>query len=145
MVFEAILAQVPLFSHLSDEELTKLTEKIRRRRFEKDQIIFHKNDAGSTLYVIMSGKVKFVLPSADGDNVLVALLSTGDFFGELSLFDGEPRSATSIAVEPTDILTLAQPDFFQYLTENSSSSQEIMAELSLRPRRTDELLSDASF
>ncbi len=61
----------------------------------------------------MSGKVKIVLPSPDGEHVLVALLSTGEFFGELSLFDGAPRSATTIAAEPTDLLTLNRADLFQ--------------------------------
>ncbi|HBK78613.1 MAG TPA: Crp/Fnr family transcriptional regulator [Nitrospinae bacterium] len=145
MVFEGILAQIPLFSHFGDEELTELTSKLHRRRFEKDQILFHKNDPGSTLYIIISGKVKIVLPSAEGDNVIVALLSTGDFFGELSLFDGEPRSATTIAVDSTEILTLAQEDFFRYLSLNPRASKEILGELSRRLRRTDELLSDAAF
>ncbi len=145
MVFESILAQVPLFSHLPDEGLDELGGKLQRRRFEREQIIFHKNDPGSTLYIIISGKVKIVLPSAEGEAVLVALLSTGDFFGELSLFDGEPRSATSIASEPTDILTLDQKDLFEYLRGNPNAAEEIFSELSLRLRRTDELLSDAAF
>ncbi len=145
MVFESILAQVPLFSHLPDEGLDELGGKLQRRRFESEQIIFHKNDPGSTLYIIISGKVKIVLPSAEGEAVLVALLSTGDFFGELSLFDGEPRSATSIASEPTDILTLDQENLFEYLRGNPNAAEEIFSELSLRLRRTDELLSDAAF
>ncbi len=145
MVFESILAQVPLFSHLPDEGLDELGGKLQRRRFEREQIIFHKNDPGSTLYIIISGKVKIVLPSAEGEAVLVALLSTGDFFGELSLFDGEPRSATSVASEPTDILTLDQEDLFEYLRGNPNAAEEIFSELSLRLRRTDELLSDAAF
>ena len=144
-MFEAILAQVPLFKHLPDEGLSDLGKKLRQRRFERDQIIFHKNDPGSTLYIIISGKVKIALPSAEGENVLVALLSTGDFFGELSLFDGEPRSATSIAAESTDILTLDQADLFEYLMGNPMAAKEIFAELSMRLRRTDELLSDAAF
>jgi CRP/FNR family transcriptional regulator len=134
-----------LFKHLPDEGLTDLGKKLRQRRFERDQIIFHKNDPGSTLYIIISGKMKIALPSAEGENVLVALLSTGDFFGELSLFDGEPRSATSIAAEPTDILTLDQGDLFEYLMANPMATKEIFAELSLRLRRTDDLLSDAAF
>lgn len=144
-MFESTLAQVPLFSHLPDEGLAELAAKLQRRRFEHDQIIFHKNDPGSTLYIIISGKVKIALPSSEGENVLVALLSTGDFFGELSLFDGEPRSATSIATEATDILTLDRDDLLNYLTENPKASAAILAELSIRLRRTDELLSDAAF
>lgn len=144
-MFEAILAQVPLFSHLPDDGLSVLASKLNRRRFEREQIIFHKNDPGSTLYIIISGKVKIVLPSTDGENVLVALLSTGDFFGELSLFDGEPRSATAISAESTEILTLDQKDLFDYLAENPEAAVAILNELSLRLRRTDQLLSDAAF
>lgn len=144
-MFESILAQVPLFSHLLNEGLDQLATKLHRRRFEHDQIIFHKNDPGSTLYIIISGKVKIALPSSEGEHVLVALLSTGDFFGELSLLDGEARSATAIAAEDTDILTLDRDDLLLYLSENPKASTVILSELSLRLRRTDELLGDAAF
>ena len=77
--------------------------------------------------------------------MIVALLSTGDFFGELSLFDNESRSASAVAAETAEMLTLDQPEFLHYITENPKVSISILAELSLRLRRTDELLSDAAF
>ncbi len=145
MGFEAILSQASLFSHLPNEALNQLSGQLQHRRYEREQIIFHKNDPGSTLYIIIAGKVKIILPSPEGESVIVALLSTGEFFGELSLFDGAPRSATAVASEPTEILTLDKGDFNRYLLENPRAAVVILSELSLRLRRTDELLSDAAF
>ncbi len=145
MVYETILSQVPFFSDLPSDTLAGLSERFHRRHFGKDQVIFHKDDVGSTLYIIMAGKVKIVLPSAEGENVIVAILSTGDFFGELSLFDGEPRSATAISTDSSEILTLDQEDFIRYIKANPDASIAILSELSLRLRRTDELLSDTAF
>lgn len=145
MTYESLLAQIPFFSQLPAEAISDLSRRINRRRYEKDHIIFHKDDPGSTLYVILSGKVKITLPSPEGENVIVAILSTGDFFGELSLFDGEPRSATATATEISEMLTLAQKEFIHFIAENPRVSANILAELSRRLRRTDELLSDAAF
>ncbi|MBI3024328.1 MAG: Crp/Fnr family transcriptional regulator [Candidatus Tectomicrobia bacterium] len=89
--------------------------------------------------------MKILLPSPEGENVIVALLSTGEFFGELSLFDGAPRSATAAAAESTEILTLDKDDFNRYILENPKAALTFLAELSLRLRHTDELLSDAAF
>ncbi|MDA0999977.1 MAG: Crp/Fnr family transcriptional regulator [bacterium] len=145
MAYESLLSQIPFFSQLSPESISELSRRINRRRYEKDQIIFHKDDPGSMLYIILSGKVKITLPSPEGENVIVAILSTGDFFGELSLFDGESRSATATATEISEILTLDQKEFIHYISENPKVSINILAELSRRLRRTDELLSDAAF
>ena len=143
MAFETVFAQVPFFAQLSSSSLSELSSQLNRRRYERDQTIFHKNDEGSARYIILSGKVKIILPSPEGENVIVALLSTGDFFGELSLFDNESPSASAVAAETAEMLTLDQPDVIGYVTENPKASISILAELSLR--RTDELLSDAAF
>lgn len=145
MGFESVLGQVSLFAHLPNETLKFLGSQLQHRRFDREQIIFHKNDPGSTLYIIISGKVKILLPSPEGENVIVALLSTGEFFGELSLFDGAPRSATAVAAESTEILTLDKDDFNRYILENPKAALSFLAELSLRLRHTDELLGDAAF
>jgi len=145
MGFESVLGQVSLFSHLPNESVEALGKQLQHRRYDREQIIFHKNDPGSTLYIIISGKVKILLPSPEGENVIVALLSTGEFFGELSLFDGAPRSATAVSADSTEILTLDKDDFNRYILENPRAALVILSELSLRLRRTDELLSDAAF
>ncbi len=137
MAFETVLTQVPFFAQLSPSSLSDLSNQLHRRRYERDQTIFHKNDAGSALYIILSGKVKIILPSPEGENVIVALLSTGDFFGELSLFDNESRSASAVAAETAEMLTLDQPEFLHYITENPKVSISILAELSLRLRQKE--------
>ena len=145
MGFETVLGQASLFAHLDAAHLRALAQQLQHRRYDQEQIIFHKNDPGSTLYIIIAGKVKILLPSDEGENVIVAMLSTGEFFGELSLFDGAPRSATAVACEATEILTLDKDDFNRYLLDNPRAALVILSELSLRLRRTDELLSDAAF
>ncbi len=144
MVYESVLAHIPFFEQLPPRALGDLSQKLQRRRYTRNQIIFHKNDPGSTLYIIISGKVKIILPSPKGESVLVAILSTGDFFGELSLFDKERRSATAIAAESLETLTLDQTDFIHCIMENPKAVLAILAELSFRLRRTNELLIDSS-
>ena len=144
MVCEPVLAHIPFFDNSPPRALGDLSQKLQRRRYTRNQIVFHKNDPGSTLYIIISGKVKIVPPSPEGESVLVAILSTGDFFGELSLFDKERRSATAIAADPLETLTLDQTDFIHYIMENSKAVLAILAELSYRLRRTNELLIGSS-
>ena len=70
-------------------------------------MIFHQGDPGDSLHVVASGAVKIVLPSAEGEEAIIATLRPGDFFGELALLDGATRSATAAALEPTETLVLA--------------------------------------
>jgi CRP-like cAMP-binding protein len=85
------------------------------RRFRRNEVIFHQGDPGDSLHVLASGAVKIVLPSAEGDEAIIATLTPGDFFGELALLDGAPHSATATAVEPVETLSLARAPFQQLL------------------------------
>ena len=82
---------------------------MRRRRFRRNEVIFHQGDPGDSLHVVASGAVKIVLPSAEGEEAIIATLRPGDFFGELALLDGAPRSATATALEPCETLVLPRP------------------------------------
>ena len=87
------LAKVPFLVDLSVEEMDELARCLRRRRFRKGEVIFVQGDPGSSLYLIEAGQVKISLASPEGREMTLALRGPGDFFGELSLLDGEPRSA----------------------------------------------------
>ena len=95
-----------LFAKVSDPQLEQLARVLRRRRFRRNEVIFHQGDPGDSLHVVAAGAVKIVLPSAEGDEAIIATLRPGDFFGELALLDGAPRSATAIALEPSETLEL---------------------------------------
>jgi CRP/FNR family transcriptional regulator, cyclic AMP receptor protein len=142
---QSLLAQVPLFSGLAPGELHGLTTLIRRHRYEEGEVIFHEGDAGTALYIIEKGEVKIVLGSAEGKEVVLSLLGPGDFFGELALLDGEPRSADAVAMETSDLLILQRHDFLRFVAEQPQVAVNLLAVLSRRLRRVDQLVLDAAF
>ena len=89
------LRQCPLFFGCERGVLESVASHLRVRRFRRNEVIFHQGDAGDSLHIIASGSVKIVLPSAEGDEAIIATLHPPDFFGELALLDGQPRSATA--------------------------------------------------
>ena len=108
----SILKHTRIFADLDDQTLVYLAHVSHIRNVSKGQAIFYQGDPGDGLYVIASGGVKVVLPSAEtGDQAILATLGRGDFFGELALLDGGAHSASVITLEPTEALVLACPDF----------------------------------
>lgn len=102
------LSLVPLFRDVSAADLAMLAGAVRSRRFRRGEVVFHQGDPGDALYVVVEGRVKITLPSDTGDEAILATLRPGDFFGELSLLDGAPRSATAVALDPTETLVLGR-------------------------------------
>jgi len=145
MATRGLLAQVPLFSGLNPGELDGVAALIRRHRYTAGEIIFHEGDAGTALYIIEKGEVKIVLGSAEGKEVVLSLLGPGDFFGELALLDGEPRSADAVAMEAAELLILQRQDFLRFVAEQPQVAINLMAVLSRRLRRIDQLVLDAAF
>lgn len=139
------LGRVPFFSILDHADLTELAAGAQRRKFPARQVIFYADDPGSTLYLIESGRVKIVLPSEEGEEVILALLGPGDFFGEMSLFDGRPRSATAVASEPTEVMMLTRDHFLAVVERHPKVALSIISALSQRLRRADEMVGDVIF
>ena len=105
------LQSVPIFSDLSDETLKKIAEKMVSRSYDKGQMILLEDAAGETFFVMTSGSVKVTRLSDDGREVILAILGEGDFFGEMSLLDGEGRSANIVSIDESEVLTLTRADF----------------------------------
>ncbi len=145
MAILELLAEVPLFAGLTPEEMRSLGALLRRRRYATGEVIFHEGDAGTDLYIIENGEVKIVLGSAEGQEVVLGLLGRGDFFGELALLDGEPRSANAVAREACDLLLLGRQDFLQFLVDEPQVAVTLLAVLSGRLRQTDQIVHDAAF
>ncbi|MBX5490344.1 MAG: Crp/Fnr family transcriptional regulator [Chloroflexi bacterium] len=142
---DRLLSQVPLFAELPPDRIRELAQMCRRRTYQRGETIFHKGDPASGLYVITDGQVKIVLPSETGEEALLAVLEPGDFFGELALFDGQPRSATVVAVKRAEALLLPRDDFLGFVARNPEVAIALFAVLSRRLRATDELIEDAVF
>ncbi len=125
----------PLFRHCDDESLRAVVGTMRQRHFRRNEVIFHQGDPGDSLQVISSGSVKIVLPSSEGDEAIIATLHEGDFFGELALLDGEPRSATAAAVEPTETWSLPRDSFVELLDGRPGLRDALLRALSAELRR----------
>lgn len=140
-----LLKRAPLFSSLGFPYVQQLSYKLKIRSYNQGETIFHKGDSGSTLYIIKSGKVTITTSSSQGEEVILAILTQGDFFGELSLLDEGPRSANAIAVETTTVLCLERTDLIDIIHEEPDVAVELLSTLSKRVRHTNILLEDAIF
>ena len=109
------LDAIPLFAHLDEEGLARIAEVARERPYPKNSVILFEDDPGDALYVVVSGRVKVVLIGEDGREVILSTMDKGDFFGEMSLIDDEPRSAHVIAMENSRLLVLRRDDFHRCL------------------------------
>ncbi len=130
-----LLRSCALFAHVPDEGLRAIAGQMRRRRFRRNEVIFHQGDIGDSLQVVASGAVKIVLPSADGDEAIIASLHPGEFFGELALLDSSPRSTTATALEPTETLALPRTPFLRLLTEDPALVTALLHALAEELRR----------
>jgi len=125
----------PLFAPCPDGVLADVGRRLRHRHFRRNEVIFHQGDPGDALHVITSGSVKIVLPSPEGEEAIIATLRAGDFFGELSLLDGEPRSATAVAVEASETLSLPRNVFRELLDAHPELRDALFAALTQLLRR----------
>jgi len=129
------LGRCPLFSGCQLDVLSTVASRLRLRRFRRSEVIFHQGDAGDSLHIIASGAVKIVLPSAEGDEAIIATLRPPDFFGELALLDNQPRSATATAVEPTATLALSRSNFLELVNAHDQLRDALLAALVSELRR----------
>jgi CRP-like cAMP-binding protein len=129
------LARCPLFAHADERILQSLANRLRRRRFRRNEVIFHQGDPGDSLHVVASGALKIVLPSAEGEEAIIATLRPGDFFGELALLDGAPRSATATALEPSETLVLPRQVFADLLDTLPGLRDALLSGLAKELRR----------
>jgi CRP/FNR family transcriptional regulator/CRP/FNR family cyclic AMP-dependent transcriptional regulator len=139
------LENVPLFAALDAEGLREFAAAVKRRAFRTGEVIFHRDDSGQVLYVIQSGKVKIYITSPDGQEVSLAVFGPGDYFGELALVDGQPRSASAVAIEPVETFALQRTDFIKAVMHHPRIAIQLMTVLSRRLRQTDAMIEDLLF
>lgn len=142
---QGFLQRTPLFQHLDAEEIARVAGICTEKRIERGRAVFHEADPGGSLYVIVAGSIKILITAEDGREHILGILGQGDYFGELSLIDREPRSATAIALDTTQMLTIERADFVRLLRESPGISLHIMEELTQRLRRTDKHVETLAF
>lgn len=136
------LGHVPMFRVLAPEVRLVLAERTKRRIFAPGEFILHQGDPGSTLFVVLRGLVKIAITTTSGSELVLALVSGGQFLGEMSLLDGQPRSATAVALETSEVVLLTREAFLACLRIYPEATVSLLAELSARLRRTNRLISE---
>ncbi len=140
-----MVRRAPLFAALDDTAAGDLLQSMTHTRMERGDVLFREGDQGDRLYVITEGKIKLGRSSADGRENLLAILGPGEMFGELSLFDPGPRTATATAVAETQLVGLGHDQLQAFLTAHPHVAATLLAALARRLRRTNENLADLVF
>jgi len=140
-----LLRRVPVFTNLAEEDLERVVEVAVPRRFETGEMVFRERDEGDTCYVIRDGRARAVRSHPDGRSITLADCGPGDIFGELAMFDQEPRSATVEVLEPTEVIAILGADMRRLMAEQPSIAVKLIASLAQRLRATNERLARQSF
>jgi CRP-like cAMP-binding protein len=136
-----LLRNVPIFSELNEPDLATLAKVATRRRYPKDTVVFFENEEGDFFFMILEGRIKVTILGDDGREIILSVLSAGDFFGEMALLDNEPRSATAIAVEESELLSLHRTDFQNVIADNRGIMSALIRILTARLRRANHQIS----
>jgi CRP-like cAMP-binding protein len=145
MIVKKLLKQIPIFADLADEEIEMLGQVAKAVNYLADEIILSEDDPGDTLHVIIEGRVKVVLWGEDGREVVLSILRQGEFFGEMSLLDEEPRSANVIALEDTKTMSIHRRDFINQVHKHPTLLLKIVKELSRRLRDANKKIGNLAF
>jgi CRP-like cAMP-binding protein len=142
---EEVVRKAPLFTALDDASASTLRASMKEVKINKGQTLFKEGDSGDRLFVVVEGKLKLGTSSGDGRENLLSILGPGDMFGELSLFDPGPRTATATAVTDSKLLSLANDQVIGWVTAHPEVSLQLLGRLAQRLRRTNEVLADLVF
>ncbi len=133
-----LLRRVPIFSTLTDAQVSQLAGAVTKRRVKRGELIVEQGKRSHTLFVILSGTARVVITDRRGKEVILAVLGPGDHVGEMSLIDGKSHSANVLAQVPMDLLVLGHADFDRCLAENHAIAKAVIKDLAHRLRKADE-------
>ena len=133
-----LLSSVPIFSDLKSSDLEELFSRMSTRKYSNNEIILLEDEFGDTFFIISKGHIKVTRVSEDGREVILAILGEGDFFGEMSLLDGQTRSANAIANDKCEVMILKRHDFLNFLEKFPKISISLLIELANRIRKSDQ-------
>ncbi|WP_246628203.1 Crp/Fnr family transcriptional regulator [Paenibacillus oenotherae] len=140
-----MLKKVQLFESLNEEQLQHILSIADKQIFSASTVLFHENDPGDTFYVLLKGSIKIFTRGSTGEEKVLSIIGAGESFGELSLLDGRPRSASAQTLEPTTVLSVHAKPFLELLRQQFDITRHIMAELCRRLRDTNQHVYDLTF
>ena len=132
-----LIRRVPLFSMLTVDQAQAIADSVTKRRFRRGELVVEQGRKSNALFILLNGRARVLTSDARGREVILAVLESGDYVGEMSLIDNEPHSATVRAEVQTDMLVLQRTDFARCLPENSTLSYAILRGLVRRLRNAD--------
>tara|TARA_B100000941_G_scaffold247953_1_gene193230 strand:- start:588 stop:1265 length:678 start_codon:yes stop_codon:yes gene_type:complete len=132
------LKSVNIFSDLSESELNSIQEICKTRKYPKNSMIILEEEMGDVVFIVMSGTVKITRVNDEGKEVILAMLGSGEVFGEMAILDGESRSANALSQENCEVITINREDFLSLLKTNNKVSLNLMTEFAIRLRKSDQ-------
>ena len=139
------LKQVSIFSLLTEKDLQEILSISVQKSYKKNEVVFHQGDPGSVLFVLISGVVKISLFDSKGKEIILKMLYEKSFFGEMSLLDGQFRSATVTAIEKSKALIIYPDNFTRLIKQKPHFVFEMLATLNRRLRKADEKIASLTF
>jgi CRP/FNR family transcriptional regulator len=140
-----LLASVPVFETLSEEDLGRIADVAVPRWFEGGQVIFREGDSSDTCYIVREGHARAVRAHGDGRAITLANFGPGDIFGELAMFENEQRSATVEATSRMGVIAILGGDMRRLLKEHHEMASKLVISLGRRLRESNERLARQSF
>jgi CRP/FNR family cyclic AMP-dependent transcriptional regulator len=132
------LKNIPYFSEVPTEALEKLAMSAIKKTYPKNVVVINEGDEAGSLFIITSGKIQAYLSNESGRTVTLSIQESGSFFGELSLLDAEPRSASVITLEPTSCILIPRNAFLNWLHDHPNAAICIIRSLTRRIRNLTE-------
>lgn len=132
-----LIRRVPLFSMLTTDQAQSIADSVVKRRFKRGELVVEQGTKSNALFILLNGRARVLTADSRGREVILAVLQSGDYVGEMSLIDNEPHSATVRAEVQTDMLVLGRAEFARCLPESSSLAYGILRGLVLRLRNAD--------
>jgi CRP/FNR family transcriptional regulator, cyclic AMP receptor protein len=142
---EVVLRRAPLFEGLDEESARALRRQMSDVKLSRGEHLFLEGQDGAHLYVVLDGKIKLTRAAADGRENLLSVLGPGEMFGELSLFDPRPRTASAVAATDSRLGALAHDDLRSWLTGRPDVALHLLQALAQRLRRANDVMADLVF
>src|SRR5919197_3176549 len=141
--FAALLSMNPLFAGLGDEAIRSIAALCTRRHLDEGEVLFQKGDEGDALFGVRRGRVRIETGTAAGGRLALNVLGPGDLFGEIALFDGQPRTADAIAAEASELFMVRRSDFLAYLEREPRVTVRLLEMLCQRIRWVSDRMEEA--
>ena len=135
-----ILGQIPFFALLDEGERAALAERVDHTSAAKGKDLFKANEPGGSLYVVVKGAVELWFKKDSGEKVVVETAKSGDFFGEISLLDGGPRTANATCVEDAEMIVVTREDLDELFRLKPAAAMDLLSATGRRLRETNRLL-----